>query len=355
MDNWVAAVVVIISVAFIVRSDVKLKFEDELLSSSATFSGNQCFNNESCEEFFFGIPFPKMKTNQTGLVKLCQTQQHDDYVGPAVYATLFSITDRIPIYSADVITLYPNSSGYTRPDEKYWNRVALGLCDIDPKNLPTFPISSRLGSAGSGNVACGAYQAINRDYKGNWKALSVDRGHLNPNAINFQDQESQVATFTLTNAAPQFSAFNQIAWEQYECITKFIVMNYAALQRVYVVTGTMGQAEDESGKPLWMNGGAIEDKNRVKVPKYYWKAVCYPGNPWDGTSPWSYAIIDKNTKDAGDSSPDNIMPIKKFSSMYFEEDVFAEPCISATMGPIEKYFDAWMDHVNKLCHGRRRK
>nr|XP_039251825.1 endonuclease domain-containing 1 protein-like [Styela clava] len=354
MENWLTAAIVIVSIIFLARSDIKLHLEDKHLQGQAVGHSQGVYSEDSCDEFFFGMPFPKIKSDQTGLVKLCQTQQHDGYVGPAVYATLFSITDRIPVYSADVITLYPNSTGYMRPDEKYWNRVALELCNIDPSNLPLFPISSRLGSAGSDTVACGANQAINRDYKGNWEALGVDRGHLNPNAINFQDQESQVGTFTLTNAAPQFSAFNQIAWEQYECVTKYIVMKYTPLQRVYVVTGTMGQAKDPAGNLLWMNDGRLDKKNRVKVPEYYWKAVCYPGNPWDSTSPWAYAIIDKNIKDAGNSSPDNIMPVEKFSSMYFEDDVFAEPCLSATMGPIQNLFDDWTNHVNSICHGRRR-
>ena len=36
--------------------------------------------------------------------------------------------------------------------------------------------------------------------------------------MNNHDVEAQDATFTLTNVAPQFSRFNELAWREYECL-----------------------------------------------------------------------------------------------------------------------------------------
>ena len=36
--------------------------------------------------------------------------------------------------------------------------------------------------------------------------------------VNNHDPEAQDATFTLTNVAPQFSRFNELAWREYECL-----------------------------------------------------------------------------------------------------------------------------------------
>ena len=36
--------------------------------------------------------------------------------------------------------------------------------------------------------------------------------------MNNHDAEAQDATFTLTNVAPQFSRFNELAWREYECL-----------------------------------------------------------------------------------------------------------------------------------------
>lgn len=301
-----------------------------------------------CDEFFFGTFFPRMKGNQSGLVKLCQTQEHEHYQGPAVYATLYSMLDRIPVYSASVSQLYPNCSGYSRPVEKYWSRVSLTLCNITSLNYNDIPLPSLLGHGGSLTEKCGKYQALNRDYEGNREELDVDRGHLNPNAINCQDMELQLATFTLTNAAPQFAKFNEIAWEQYECVAEFIILKYAPLERVYIVTGTWGVAKDKDGKPLWMNSNN-PDKNKVKIPGYYWKAVCYPGNEWEGKDPWGYAVIHPNIDSAQPSSPENFMKLNEFSSQYFQDNLFGDVCLNADLGPIKDYFDVWEETLVTEC------
>ena len=63
---------------------------------------------------------------------------------------------------------------------------------------------------------CGKYQAVTRDYYDNTSNLKIDRGHLLPNGVTNQDSLWQRTTMTLTNVAPQHSAFNQIGWNQLE-------------------------------------------------------------------------------------------------------------------------------------------
>lgn len=317
-------------------------------SENSLNSQESALKPDLCNEFFFGQPFPMPKEDRKGLVKLCQTQAHEGYSGPSVYATLYSTEDRIPVYSANVIALYPNSSDYTRPDSSFWKRLSLSLCGL--KELPSHAIESVLGTANESiYVTCGQLQATDNDYKGSSQALHLDRGHLNPNSINSQDLEKQIATFTLTNAAPQVSSFNEITWRAYECMTKHVIMQHVPMERVYIMTGTMGVAKDENNNPFWMNDNGEEHKNRVKVPGYYWKAVCYPGNPWTGMEAWSYAILHENAANTV-STPAHFMTVKKFSSAYFKDDLFGTVCLNApSMGPIVSYFKSWGDFTLSVC------
>ena len=56
-------------------------------------------------------------------VRLCQNRHEEDHK----YATLFSVTERIPVYSAIKIKRDPNESSNSRPNSN-WHHVALGLC-----------------------------------------------------------------------------------------------------------------------------------------------------------------------------------------------------------------------------------
>lgn len=305
-------------------------------------------NTHYCDQFFFGSYFPRMKQNQSGSVRLCQTQQHLGYEGPAIYATLYSTSDRIPIYSAATVQLYPNCSGFSRPEERSWDRVSLVLCDANSSDSFPLTLSSQIGHGGAHLKRCGMWQALNSDYKGNQQAINVDRGHLNPNAINCQDQENQMGTFTLTNAAPQYSMFNENAWRQYECMTEYIIFRYVPTERVHIITGTWGVAKDAHGQPLWMNADS-PNKNAVKIPGYYWKAVCYPGNELLQKKPWGYAVIHVNVNSDAKSDPDNFMKLDQFSSTYFADNIFENTCLNADLGPIENYFGVWKETLSKQC------
>lgn len=328
-----------------VRADAD--FEPEL-----AYYGAEDFpvTQANCDEFFFSMPFPRPSASYKGLVKLCQTQQHDGFVGPAMYATLYSTRDRIPIYSASVVSLYPLSYGNMRPDKRYWERVSLALCNMDAQSIPDYPVSSRIAMIKKEDLLrCRNLQAVERDYSSNRRLNGLERGHLNPNAINFQDRERQMSTFTLTNAAPQYYQFDEISWEELECMTKYVIFTFTPLERVYIITGTLDSAKNESGDPLWMNGDTQGRKNLVRVPGFYWKAVCYPGDPWKKKPAWSYVIVQRNTRGGGESGPDKFMSVREFSSQHFLEDLFHAPCMDAPTGPIETLFSDWKNNVDKFC------
>lgn len=308
----------------------------------------------NCDLLFHGESFPMPReTEGRGLVKLCQNQVEDKvgYEGPVVLATLYSTVEKIPVYTSNVVMIYPNSSKLSRPEGKYWHRVSQTLCDLDPDSpLPTTPILSNLKSVvDEDHKGCKRYQATAADYLNNNQKIGIDRGHLSPNSINSQDMEKQIATFTLTNAAPQFSEFNRHAWFVYECMVQYVIRKFAPMERIYITTGTLGAAKDESGNDWWMNEDD-ESKSSVLIPGFYWKVVCYPGNPWTNKPAWSFAILQQNAQNQSLSHSDNFMTVKKFSDKFFTTDIVDKACMKAkSMGPIQQYFDEWDNHIESLC------
>jgi len=63
------------------------------------------FGSVACDQFFHGTPWPMpVNSSNLGVVKLCQNQIgiQDQTI---VFATLFSSTDRIPLYTAYTVSL----------------------------------------------------------------------------------------------------------------------------------------------------------------------------------------------------------------------------------------------------------
>ena len=117
----------------------------------------------------------------------------------------------------------PNRGTYPRPQSRgIWDHVCFGLC-LDENN---FNFSAVANQSFKSNIdecndyncfdKCGKYQAVNSDYLNNTSGLKIDRGHLLPSGIANQDELWQRTTFTLTNVAPQYSIFNQNAWNHFE-------------------------------------------------------------------------------------------------------------------------------------------
>lgn len=294
--------------------------------------------NVSCNEFFHGKAWPKMiDYDEKVSVKLCQTVPEGDEV---YFASMYNVKTKIPIYSANVVTLSLDSPHFPRPKGGWiWDRVALSLCNLS--QVPKDSIASNIGSS-TLLKSCEQYQAENVDYTNN--GMSLDRGHLSPNAMNSDSKEKQLATFTLTNAAPQYSNFNQKSWADYEKVAQQSIIDFAPNEKVYVVTGTFGAAKDKNGNDLWIHA---EDETPVLVPGYYWKAVCYSGSVTLGKPAWGYALIQENVNVEQKADYNQYMKIREFSDKYFKDDIFGPECMSAGFGVFASIFSRWEDYIKR--------
>ena len=291
------------------------------------FSGGSTAN---CNQFFQGNPWPvPTHAHQQKLVGLCQT---DAGSSTQYYATLFSTTDKIPVYCANVVNINRNQKKYQRPGDYLWRRVARVLCNHH--SLPWAVYDSEIGSQRTMN--CGKLQAVDSDYK--YNNMKLDRGHLSPNSINSRDKNKQKATFTLTNAAPQYAKFNRNWWRIIECMTEQVILDWVPNEDVYIMTGTFG-----IGSPSHMRS--------VLVPGYYWKAVCYPGNAHTGASPWGYAIIRPNVNAVQTVSFEDYMTLQAFANAYFPANnpPFGINCINAPFGKFKALGNpiAWNQYLEK--------
>lgn len=98
--------------------------------------------------------------------------------------------------------------------------------------------------------------AITSDYS----KSGFDRGHLAPNADMNWDQESMEECFYMSNITPQKPEFNQGIWKNLEETVRKWAVKYDSL---YIVTGP-----DLNGI-----GEYIGKKNRIGVPKYFYKVI----------------------------------------------------------------------------------
>ena len=301
-----------------------------------------------CNKFFEGKPWPEPNVTfgrSRSVVKLCQSQVPNEryqLTGKPLFATLYSTNQKIPLYTANKVVLDPKQRSYARPANQWtlFNRVSQALCNNRrPKNdifsaitwLPKREVESR----------CSRYQAVNSNYYKN--GMNLDRGHLSPDNINNQDREKQLGTYTLTNVAPQYASFNRGTWRVIECITTQTILNWAPKEPVYIMTGTHSVTYDrKTRRLLTMNG--------VRIPKYFWKAVCYPGNKQTGESPWGYAIIKENTSKSTEIpfTFSDYVTLKEFSNTYFSpsQRPFSPNCYNAPMG---KFNDKSFRYCRSKC------
>ena len=290
----------------------------------------------SCDSFFHDLPWPEPQ-GLAGVktVKLCQTQGSRKR---SLYATLFSTDHRIPIYAANVVRLRKNRKIHQRPAGSLWKRVASNLCT---GSQPKGTLYSAITTVDSGTLnLCKKWQAVDSDYFKN--GLGLDRGHLTPNHINAGDVQKQQATFTLTNAAPQFAGFNRFAWRIYECMIENAIPLLAENERVYILTGVGGEVLNPDGTYLRL-------KNRVHVPGYFFKAVCYPGNPSKNKLPWGFAVVKTNEPKWETPGTQNFMTLQKFADNHFVDSPFGPECMGAKYGRFKAVFKAWYSIMKANC------
>uniref|UniRef100_A0A9J7X912 Uncharacterized protein n=1 Tax=Cyprinus carpio carpio TaxID=630221 RepID=A0A9J7X912_CYPCA len=198
-----------------------------LFSPTACFS-SVCFftlskiadnNFSECKKFLNNVPPDFTAPAGVSVVPICQCVwdvKNDEQI--YLYATLYSTTWKIPVYSAYVF----GSPNIRRCDTWY----------IEPQV----------------NIA------VNKDSHEN----GYDKGHFFP-VLQTSNHLSMLATSTLTNTALQKSTFNRNAWLRHE---KAVIEDLKSCDKeAYVVTGVVPDTK-------------VKINNRVTASKYYWRATC---------------------------------------------------------------------------------
>ncbi|KAK3713734.1 hypothetical protein QZH41_008860 [Actinostola sp. cb2023] len=170
--------------------------------------------------------------------------------------------------SVYVFTGTGNNGALTKDDDEKHSFLSAFMLIIDLM-FQTIDTKSVLSAPKPQASSTGDYSAGQRNLYPNYDSsrFFLNRGHLTPNA-DFAGEDQRELTMISTNIAPQWTIFNSGNWE----ILEKAVRAYASHmdRAVYVFTGTGGRAK---------NIGTHEDiklNNRIRVPRYFWKAVCDP-------------------------------------------------------------------------------
>ena len=144
-------------------------------------------------------------------------------------------------------------------------------------------------------------------YKKAIKEEPLSRGHMDPLAINSFDKSFMEATFTLTNAAPQYVASNSGPWQIFEAKVRRYAQNSCGsrsrLGTLYLLTGTsdLGLATYLHAKPVQNTKNFLGEVN-LAIPRALWTAGCCV---WEESSrvlgkdgrAESFAVMSNNVKD----------------------------------------------------------
>ncbi|XP_068001567.1 endonuclease domain-containing 1 protein [Melanerpes formicivorus] len=205
-----------------------------------------------CNVFFPGQVPPEGFTEPFH-VKICQRYNKEPR-----FATLYSTKDKIPLYSA---------FKYTKPaqnEEESWL--------VEPQvDDPETALQEMVREAEvAGAVAnLGANQALTSDYVGS----GYERGLLNPSLLN--EEDFQVATYTLTNAVPLSPPLRQ-SWHRHVglVVEQALVPHCPGKDQLYLLAGAVPSS--------------VQVKGKLSVPESLWLAACC-----DAPEGWSLALVKK--------------------------------------------------------------
>ncbi|XP_062278058.1 endonuclease domain-containing 1 protein-like [Scomber scombrus] len=200
---------------------------------------------QKCSNFFLKNQPP---TGPLGnqYMEICQKR---DPAAGYEFATLYDTNLRIPIYSAYEF----QSKGSCSRNTPWYIEPQLD----DPTKGPEMNTQGTVTKPPRGDN-----QALNDDYDGS----GYHRGHLVP-VYHRNAKQCIDATFTLTNAAPQYPKFNSGAWRVAEA-TVAKKLDTDCLNRgfkAYIITGVV----PGNNPPI---------KGRVNIPDYFWSTYCCVDN-----------------------------------------------------------------------------
>lgn len=129
----------------------------------------------------------------------------------------------------------------------------------------------------------------------------LTRGHMNPVVLNTFDERFKKATFTYSNAVPQFKVSNGIRWAEFEMrIANYAKTCGAGGGTLYLLTGKskFGLTLDFSGKPVQDTKISLPFTEReffgvnLVTPRAIWTAGCCVGVGPGGAE--SFAVMSNN-------------------------------------------------------------
>ncbi|KAL4641660.1 hypothetical protein GN956_G10379 [Arapaima gigas] len=240
-------------------------------------------NFSHCNQFFYKMKEPAgIELVDQNSKKICQK-----YKNVIRYATLYSPSKRIPLYSAYKFEKHSSEDKTSNKTNKQKN------WKIEPQH------------------------AIDKDYD----YTDFDRGHLYPNSFH-HDDDVREATFTLTNAVPMDPCFNRNHWQNYETYTKYILSQSDGT--AYIVTGTV-----PGNKNMPCVDNDTMKSGYINVPQYIWTAVCVTGS-------FSFAFIGEN-KEGSKIEGVNINTLNEMLKTHYGKtiQVFADDCQSSSKTSID--------------------
>ncbi|XP_066518420.1 endonuclease domain-containing 1 protein-like [Hoplias malabaricus] len=261
-----------------------------LLALSGCFTEVVNGFKNTCRQFFANpgnISSPPTVFTGHNYKQICQIRDNEHE-----YATLYDTDNKIPVYSA---YRFEGLMNCTRTNKWY---IEPQLEDINKtKKMETEDRTVQY-----------IHQAVNADYNN----PGFHKGHLAP-VFHAETQSCADATFTLTNAAPQNSSFNQGQWRKTEKDVATLLVNKCKGNSRYIVTGVV---PDKTRPPL---------HNRVTVPSHFWTAYCCIDNNHRVTASGGYLGKNKNV-------PVEALPVgeldKRLSALYGQRSfqVFGGKC-----------------------------
>ena len=154
-----------------------------------------------------------------------------------------------------------------------------------------------------------AYENVNEEAKNRF-GNQLTKGHMNPSGINSFDINSMKATFTLSNAVPQFDASNSGPWSDFENkIKDYAKKTCGSITRqgtLYLLTGRSENGLNGVLKPQLTNTFQVGPTTvRLDTPRAVWTAGCCVwkepgkifGKLWQTKKAESFAVMSNNHYD----------------------------------------------------------
>ena len=154
-----------------------------------------------------------------------------------------------------------------------------------------------------------AYKQANVEAQNNY-GDQLTRGHMNPSGINSFDINFMKATFTLSNAVPQFEASNNGPWKDFEDKIKDYAKKTCGSKTrqgtLYLLTGRSENGLKGVPKPRVTDAFKLgPTKVMLKTPRAVWTAGCCVwkepgkifGKLWQTEKAESFAVMSNNHYD----------------------------------------------------------